>query len=118
MPRFLIAIHEHEAGYARDELDARTQLWRRHEEFIAALTALGAQVLRAEALGPQAASVHLCTDGPTPVLIDDPLPAASAQLGGFYLIDAPDLDTAVEAAAHCPARHGYVEVRPVVLPAS
>jgi hypothetical protein len=36
------------------------------------------------------------------------------QLGGYYLIDAPDLDTALAWAARCPgASHGAVEVRPV-----
>lgn len=36
------------------------------------------------------------------------------QLGGYYLIDVPDLDTALSWAARCPgASHGAVEVRPV-----
>ena len=36
------------------------------------------------------------------------------QLGGYYLIDVPDLDTALAWAARCPgASHGSVEVRPV-----
>ena len=36
------------------------------------------------------------------------------QLGGYYLIDVPDLDTAMSWAARCPgASHGAVEVRPI-----
>jgi hypothetical protein len=36
------------------------------------------------------------------------------QLGGYYLIDVPDLDTALSWASRCPgASHGAVEVRPV-----
>ena len=36
------------------------------------------------------------------------------QLGGFVLIDVPDLDTALDWAARCPAAaYGAVEVRPV-----
>jgi hypothetical protein len=36
------------------------------------------------------------------------------QLGGYYLIDVPDLDAALKWAARCPgASHGTVEVRPV-----
>jgi hypothetical protein len=36
------------------------------------------------------------------------------QLGGYYLIDAPDLDAALAWAARCPgASHGTIEVRPV-----
>jgi hypothetical protein len=35
-------------------------------------------------------------------------------LGGFYVVDAPDLDTALALAKLCPARFGGVEVRPVM----
>ncbi|MCA9538698.1 MAG: YciI family protein, partial [Myxococcales bacterium] len=36
------------------------------------------------------------------------------QLGGFYLIDATDLDDAINIAARIPtAKHGCVEVRPI-----
>ncbi|HXE23501.1 MAG TPA: YciI family protein, partial [Roseiarcus sp.] len=36
------------------------------------------------------------------------------QLGGFYLIEAPDLDQAISWAARCPgAEHGAIEVRPI-----
>lgn len=36
------------------------------------------------------------------------------ELGGYYLIDVPDLDTALDWAARCPgASHASVEVRPV-----
>ena len=36
------------------------------------------------------------------------------QLGGYYIIDVPDLDAAISWAARCPgASHGVVEVRPV-----
>ena len=39
---------------------------------------------------------------------------ASEQLGGYYLIDVPDLDAALSWAARCPgASHGAVEVRPI-----
>jgi hypothetical protein len=36
------------------------------------------------------------------------------QLGGFYILDVPDLDAALSWAARCPgASHGSIEVRPV-----
>lgn len=45
---------------------------------------------------------------------DGPFLQAKEQLGGFYLIEVPDLDTALEWAAKCPAAAtGAVEVRPV-----
>jgi hypothetical protein len=52
-------------------------------------------------------------DGRTQVL-DGPYAEAKEQLGGFHVIDVPDLDTAIAWAARCPsAVRGRVEVRPV-----
>ncbi|MEM1204764.1 MAG: YciI family protein [Acidobacteriota bacterium] len=45
---------------------------------------------------------------------DGPYADTKEQLGGFYLIDVPDLDTALEWAARCPAIGGAVEVRPEI----
>lgn len=51
--------------------------------------------------------------GKTEVL-NGPYAETKEQLGGFYLIDAPDLDTALSWAARCPgATYGTVEVRPI-----
>ena len=47
-------------------------------------------------------------------VIDGPYVESKEQLGGFHLIDVPDLDTALAWAARCPsASRGIVEVRPV-----
>lgn len=47
-------------------------------------------------------------------VVDGPYAEAKEQLGGFHLIDVPDLDTALAWAARCPsAARGRVEVRPV-----
>ncbi len=47
-------------------------------------------------------------------VIDGPYVEAKEQLGGFHVIDVPDLDTALVWAARCPsAARGVVEVRPV-----
>jgi hypothetical protein len=52
-------------------------------------------------------------DGKT-VLTDGPFAETTEQLGGFYIIDVPDLDRALELAAQIPnARDGVVEVRPI-----
>jgi hypothetical protein len=45
---------------------------------------------------------------------DGPYADTKEQLGGFFLIDVPDLDTALEWAARCPVRDGAVEVRPAL----
>jgi hypothetical protein len=47
--------------------------------------------------------------------MDGPFAETREHLGGFYLIDAPDLDAALRFAAEIPAaRYGSVEVRPVM----
>jgi hypothetical protein len=53
------------------------------------------------------------TNGKSQVL-DGPYVDTKEQLGGYFLIDAPDLDSAISWAARCPAAgHGVVEVRPI-----
>ena len=48
------------------------------------------------------------------LLTDGPFIETKEQLLGFYLIEVPDLDTALDWAARMPhVRHGTVEVRPV-----
>jgi len=53
------------------------------------------------------------TDGKTQVL-NGPYAETKEQLGGYYLIEAADLDAALSWAARCPgAAYGVIEVRPV-----
>jgi hypothetical protein len=54
-------------------------------------------------------------DGQT-LTTDGPFAETKEQLGGFYMLEADNLDTALEVAARIPAARmgGAVEVRPVV----
>jgi hypothetical protein len=48
-------------------------------------------------------------------VLDGPYTDSKEQLGGFRIIDVPDLDAALAWAARCPtALHGIVEVRPLM----
>ncbi len=48
-------------------------------------------------------------------VLNGPYAESKEQLGGYYFIDAPDLDSALAWAARCPgAERGAVEVRPVM----
>jgi hypothetical protein len=52
-------------------------------------------------------------NGKTQVL-NGPYAETKEQLGGYFLIDVPDLDAALSWAGRCPAAsHGTVEVRPI-----
>jgi hypothetical protein len=47
-------------------------------------------------------------------VLDGPYADTKEQLGGYFLIEVPDLDAAISWAARCPgASHGVVEVRPI-----
>jgi hypothetical protein len=61
----------------------------------------------------ESTQVRVSPDGKTTVL-DGPYVDTKEQLGGYYVIDVPDLDAAISWAARCPgASHGTVEIRPV-----
>jgi hypothetical protein len=65
-------------------------------------------------LQPSASATTVRTvDGKTQVL-DGPYADSKEQLGGYYMIDVPDLDAALAWAARCPgAAYGVVEVRAI-----
>jgi hypothetical protein len=72
-----------------------------------------------EALRPTAAATTVrVRDGRT-LATDGPFAETKEALGGFYLIEAADLDEAIDCAARIPgASHGSVEIRPIMeLPA-
>lgn len=70
---------------------------------------VGGERLRPTAM---ATSVRMVS-GKTEVL-NGPYAETREQLGGYYMIDVPDLDAALSWAARCPgASHGTMEVRPV-----
>jgi hypothetical protein len=52
-----------------------------------------------------------------PELVDGPFAVTKEILAGYYLLDCPNLDVALDAAARLPmAAYGSVEVRPVMTP--
>jgi hypothetical protein len=71
--------------------------------------------LAGEALQPTSAATTVRVRNGKLVTTDGPFAETKEQLGGFYLIDAADLNEAIRIAARIPgAKTGSVEVRPVV----
>jgi hypothetical protein len=72
------------------------------------------QVIASEALQPvQTATTVRVRNGKVST-VDGPFAETKEQLGGFFLIDAKDLDEAIQVAAKIPsARLGSIEVRPI-----
>jgi hypothetical protein len=82
----------------------------RHQRFMKLLAERDAMRGGAELTGTSAGTTVRKTDGEVSVT-DGPFAEAAEQLGGFYLIEAADLDEAIELAMALP--EGIVEVRPV-----
>ncbi|SNT59619.1 Uncharacterized conserved protein [Asanoa hainanensis] len=100
--------------------DAMTpEEWRAHDAAHAAFNAAaGSRVLRGEQLEspPVATTLRAGSDGGL-VLTDGPFLETKEGLGGYYLIQADDLDEVTKLAALLPevrAAHSAVEIRPVV----
>ncbi len=66
-------------------------------------------MLGGNALQPTATATSVRDD----IVTDGPFVETKEALGGYYLIEAADLDQALAVAKLCPARFGGVEVRPV-----
>jgi hypothetical protein len=73
------------------------------------------QFLGGEALQPVTDATTVSVRDGRRIVTDGPFAETKEQLGGYYLIEARDLDAAIEAAGRIPgARTGKVEIRPIL----
>ena len=73
------------------------------------------QYVTGEALQPVATATTVRVRDGSVLTTDGPFAETTEQLGGFYLVDARDLNEAIQIAARIPsARLGSVEIRPIV----
>ncbi|MDB5407656.1 MAG: dgpfaetke family protein [Rhodospirillales bacterium] len=113
--QYAILIYEKDADFA-----ARSEGGERERNYWAGWRAYG-QALAEAGIGKGGSALqagHTGTtvriDGSQRQVQDGPFADSKEQLGGFYMIDVPDLDAALEWAARCPAAASCaVEVRPV-----
>ncbi len=111
MSQYLILIYEAEASYATATPEVMSEVQEAHGAFAAGVEGHGAALLTGGWLHPTATATSV--RGASEVT-DGPFVETKEALGGYYLIDAPDLDVALAVAKTVPARFGGVEVRPVV----
>ncbi len=109
MARYVFLMYDAEDFYDTADEQAVVDEMRLHEEFMEAVRAAGASVVGGEALQPSSTASTVRGDA---LVTDGPFADTKEALGGFYVIDAPDLDVALRLAKLCPA--GNVEVRPVL----
>ena len=66
-------------------------------------------------LSPSSTATTVRWESGSTKVLNGPYAETKEQLGGFYIIDVPDLDAALTWAARCPgAQYGVMEVRPVM----
>lgn len=71
--------------------------------------------LGGEALQPSSTATTVRARDGKVAITDGPFAETKEQLGGYYLLECPDLDQAVELAGKIPgARYGAIEVRPIM----
>ncbi|HVV85265.1 MAG TPA: YciI family protein [Kofleriaceae bacterium] len=111
--QYLLLIYENESTSAAMSPEQRSAFTQDYVDFTRAIKATG-QFKAGDALQPvsKATTVRV-RDGKT-LTTDGPFAETREQLGGYYLVDAADLDEALALAARIPsARHGSIEVRPI-----
>ncbi|HEX9064753.1 MAG TPA: YciI family protein [Streptosporangiaceae bacterium] len=110
MAKYAILIYEAESGYASGDQQLFQDVMEAHNRFAGQVGEKGGKILGGDALEPTATATSIRGD----LVTDGPFAETKEALGGFYLIEARDLDHAIEIARLCPARFGGVEVRPVM----
>ena len=111
--QYLLLIYGEERAYENATREQTNEIVAAFMAYSQALSD-GKVLVASNRLRPTSAATTVrIADGKTKVL-DGPFAETKEQLGGYYLIDVPDLDAALSWASRCPgARHGSVEVRPI-----
>jgi hypothetical protein len=111
MAKYLILIYGQESAAAPTP-EQWDWMMQAHGQFAQAVDQQGGKILGGEALQPTATAISVRSDGQA--VTDGPFAAAKEALGGFYLVEATDLDQALAFAKLCPAPDGGVELRPIM----
>jgi hypothetical protein len=110
---YMLMIHADPAGLQALRDAERSTALAAYGAYTAALQQAGVLRTGNRLRNADTATTVRLRDGKTEVL-DGPFIETKEQLGGYYVIEVPDLDAALSWAARCPgASHGAVEVRPV-----
>jgi hypothetical protein len=112
MAEYLVLIYEDEAGYASADEKVMGEVMEAHTKF----GTDNAKALKGgNPLQPTSTATSIRSDGAGGVTVTDgPFAESKEVLGGYYLIEANDLDAAIAIAKQTPARFGGVEVRPIM----
>ena len=110
MSKYMITIFEREADYATMSPEGWASVVDAHSAFVKAVADLGGTIVGGEVL-EQTSTATSIRGGE---ITDGPFVEAKEALAGYYVVEARDLDHALEIGKLTPAPLGGVEVRPVL----
>lgn len=113
MDKYAILIYDDPAVYENMSPEAWGAVVDAHSTFVQQVFEVGGSLAGGEALAARREAVTIRGGGAATA---GPFVETKEALGGFYIVEARDLDHAIEIAKGCPAPGGGVEVRPVVDP--
>jgi hypothetical protein len=110
----MLLIYVPEPGQA-PKPDEIGPMMEAYENFNKAVADAGVYVAGDALQGTAAATTVAVDDAGTRLVTDGPFAETREVLGGYYLLDVPDLDAALDWAARCPGSHNgnRIEVRPI-----
>lgn len=112
--RYLCLIYENEKAWETFPPAESEAVMNEYFQFTEDIRKNGKYVA-GEALQPTATATTVRVRNGKVSTTDGPFAETKEQLGGFYLIEAADLNDAIQVASRIPsARHGSIEIRPVV----
>ena len=112
--QYILLIYENEQNWANLSEAERNAMYQEYGELSQSLAKSG-RYKAGEELKPTATATTVRVRNGKVQATDGPFAETREQLGGFYLVEAKDLDEAIEWGARCPgAKYGTIEVRPVM----
>ena len=112
--KYMLLICRDEQAWDRLSVTERQQIYGESMELAQELTSRG-QYLGGSPLHPSSSATSVRVRDGKRLVTDGPFAETREQLGGYYLIDAKDLDEAIAIAARIPpALKGTIEIRPVM----
>ncbi|MDP9093635.1 MAG: YciI family protein [Actinomycetota bacterium] len=113
MSQYLVLIYEDESGYASATPEVWQEVTDGHAKFA---EDNGKAMVGGNALQPTSTATSIRPDGSGGFTVTDgPFTETKEALGGYYLIEATDLDEAIATAKQVPAKFGGLEVRPIMV---
>ena len=113
--QYLLMIYQNEVEYAKNDAATAQKMMAEYQVFTQGIVQSG-NFKAGDRLQPTTTATTVRVREGKTLTTDGPFAETREQLGGYYLVEAKDLDTAIGLAARIPgAKEGSIEVRPVMI---